>query len=202
MLRTTKSKIVSNSVLVKRYVHPGHAWVRMTEDGDVLVGIDDFAQNLVGTVEGVELPKLLRSIEQGQTAWKVKHRKRVVPFVSPVSGRVIQKNEMVLRNPMLINSSPYGDGWLMRIRPRKLRSEVNNLLTGRAFSHFIEQAKEQLVSIFSTTPALMYQDGGVLMKDLAERVSDDEWNLLAKEFFLADEKESVVRAKRPFIPPW
>lgn len=200
MARKTKPRTVEQAVLIKRYVHPGHAWMRMTEDGDVLVGIDDFAQTLVGAIDGVALPRLLKRVEQGETAWSVKHRHRVVPFVSPVSGRVIQKNEMVLRNPMLINSSPYGDGWLLRIRPRKLKAEVNNLFTGRATSHFLEQAKEQLVRIFTTTPALMYQDGGVIMKDLSERVSDDEWKMLAKEFFLADECSSS--RKKLFVPQW
>ncbi len=200
MLRKTKPNIVNNSVLIKRYVHPGHAWMRMTDDGDALVGIDEFAQTIVGVVDGVELPRLLKRVEQGQSAWKVRHHHRVVPFVSPVSGRVIQKNEMVLRNPMLINAAPYGDGWLLRIRPRKLKAEVNNLFTGKAMSHFIEQAKEQLVRIFSTTPALMYQDGGIIIKDLSERVSDDEWKLLAKEFFLADENGSA--SPRQFVPQW
>jgi hypothetical protein len=103
---------------------------------------------------------------------------------------------------MLINASPYADGWLVRIRPRKLKVEVNNLFTGKATSHFIEQAKEQLVRIFSTTPALMYQDGGVIIKDLSERVSDDEWKLLAKEFFLADDNDNVSTRKKFFVPQW
>jgi hypothetical protein len=63
--KSRQTKTSETPVLVKRYMHPGHAWVRETEDGDVLVGLDEFAQSLIGSVDGVELPRLLRKVEQG-----------------------------------------------------------------------------------------------------------------------------------------
>ncbi len=177
-------------VLIRRYVHPGHAWVRETEDGDVLVGIDDFAQSLIGNVEGVELPRLLRRVEQGTPAWRVRHGGRSVSIVSPVTGRVIEKNEMVLRNPGLVNTSPYADGWLLRVRPRKLPGQLHNLLTGRAAQQWIDGVRARLGSFFSGTPALLYQDGGVMMNNLADRCSDPEWRRLVHEFFLTDEQST------------
>ncbi len=188
LLRSRQSRHHVEQVLVKRYVHQGHTWARMTEDGDVLVGIDDFAQSLIGTIDDVRLPKLLRRVVQGEVGWHLVHGQRVVPLVSPVSGRVIEKNEMVLRNPTLINSSPQGDGWLLRIRPRRLSTQLHNLLSGRQVQQWQDMAKAQLSHIFSGTPALMYQDGGVLMKDLADRCSDAEWQKIMKEFFLVDEQ--------------
>lgn len=178
---------VPSPVIVKRYLHPGHTWVRETEDGDVLVGMDDFAQSLIGTIDGLELPRLLRSVEQGKIAWKVRHGSRVVPMVCPVSGRVIEKNEMVMSHPALVNSSPYGDGWLLRVRARRLPSQLHNLITGKSAQHWLDGAQAQLARFFSGTPALMYQDGGVLLKDLADRCSAEEWEKLVGEFFLADE---------------
>jgi glycine cleavage system H protein len=181
-----KKSVAAKPVFVKRYIHRGHTWMRATDDGDVLVGIDDFAQSLVGSIDDVELPRLLRRVKQGHPAWSLRHHRRVVPFVSPVSGRVIEKNEMVLRNPLLVNSSPYGDGWLLRVRPSKLESQLNNLFTGKAAQQLLEMAKGQLVRLFSTTPALTYQDGGVLLKNLGDRCSDEEWEALKKEFFLVE----------------
>lgn len=190
-IRRSRRRIApATPVLVKRYVHPGHAWVRETDDGDVLVGIDEFAQSLIGTVNTVELPRLLRHVEQGTAAWRLGHGDRSVAMVSPVTGRVIEKNEMVLRNPALINTSPYIDGWLIRVRPRKLPGQLHNLLTGRAAQQWIDGVRARLGGFFSGTPALLYQDGGVMMNNLADRCSDPEWRRLVKEFFLTEEQST------------
>ncbi|HXX63536.1 MAG TPA: glycine cleavage system protein H [Bacteroidota bacterium] len=180
------SKKVERPVLVRRYIHPGHAWVRETEDGDVLVGIDEFAQALIGTIDSVELPRLLKKVEQGSVAWRLRHGLRTVPIVAPVSGRVIEKNEMVLNNPSLVNRAPYGDGWLLRIKPRRLPSQLRNLLTGKSAQQWTDAVRSQLIAFFSGTPALMYQDGGVLLTDLSDRCSDEEWERLVREFFLVE----------------
>jgi glycine cleavage system H protein len=160
--------------------------MQQTEDGDVLVGIDDFAQSLIGTVDEVKLPRLLKRVKQGNVLCYVKHNHRIVPLVSPVTGRIIQKNEMVLHNPLLVNASPYSDGWLVRIKPSALKPQLNNLLTGKVAQQWLEQAKAHLVRCFSTTPALMYQDGGILLGNLSDRCSDEEWKNVAKEFFLVE----------------
>lgn len=200
MFRKTQPRQTPRPVFVKRYIHPGHTWMQPTEDGDVLVGVDDFAQSLIGTVDAVKLPRLLKRVKQGNVLCYVKHNHRIVPLVSPVTGRIIQKNEMVLQNPLLVNASPYGDGWLVRIKPGTLKPQLNNLLTGKAAQQWLEQAKAHLVRCFSTTPALMYQDGGVIIKDIAEKVSDEEWKMLAKEFFLVgDEPGEQANAA---VPQW
>jgi glycine cleavage system H protein len=186
--RSNVHATVASPVLVKRYIHPGHTWVRETEDGDVLVGVDDFAQSVIGTVEGLELPRLLKSVEQGKVAWNVRHGSRTVPMVCPVSGRVIEKNEMVMVNPSLVNSAPYGDGWLIRVRPRRLPSQLHNLITGKSAQVWLDGARAQLARFFSGTPALMYQDGGIMLKNLADRCSEEEWGRLVSEFFLVDEQ--------------
>ncbi len=198
--RKPEAKSVSRPVFLQRYVHPGHMWMRLTDDGDVLVGVDEFAQSLIGKIDSVTLPRLLKRVEQGQVALTVRHRHRVVPLLSPVSGRVIQKNEMVLSNPALVNTSPYGDGWLFRVRPAKLSVQLNNLFSGKSTQQWLVQAKAHLVQIFSTSPALMYQDGGTIAADFADKITDDEWKLLAKEFLLVD--ESVQPKEVNTKPPW
>jgi|WetSurMetagenome_2_1015567.scaffolds.fasta_scaffold417104_1 glycine cleavage system H protein len=185
VIRSRKQQPVAAPVLVQRYVHAGHAWLRLTDDGDVLVGIDDFAQSVIGNVEEVRLPRMFGAVKQGRTGWFVRHGSRVVPIVSPVSGRVIQKNEMAMHNPSLVNSSPYGDGWLLRIRPRRLPVQLSNLFAGRVAMQWQDLARAQLARMFSGTPALMFQDGGVVLSDLADRCSDAEWQAIEREVFLA-----------------
>lgn len=186
MFLNKRNRPEASPVLVRRYVHPGHTWARVTEDGDVVVGLDEFAQSVIGTVDNIDLPRLLHKVTQGAIALHVKHNDRRVTLVSPVSGRVIEKNEMVLNNPALINSSPYGDGWLFKVRPRKVHFQLNNLFTGRAASQWQDIERAELARLFSGTPALMFQEGGVLMQNLADHCSDDEWSAVARQFFLVD----------------
>lgn len=88
---------------------------------------------------------------------------------------------------------------MLRVRPTKLNSQINNLFTGKSAQQMLELAKEQLVRIFSTTPALTYQDGGIIIKNLSDRASDDEWRTIAKEFFLAEDSAEQTRNS---IPQW
>ena len=185
-LRSKRHQEREHPVIVRRFLHPGHAWMRETEDGDVLVGIDDFAQNVIGSIEEIRLPRLLKRVRQGGVAWHIRHGNRIVPILSPVSGRVVEKNEMVRNNPSLVNTSPYRDGWLLRIKPAGLPLQLRNLLTGKPAQQWQESVRSRLGQFFSGTPALMYQDGGELVHDLADKCSDQEWDALVKEFFLAE----------------
>ena len=188
MMMKEKPKASAEPVLVKRYVHPGHSWMKVTHDGDVIVGVDDFGQSVIGTVDEVKLPRLLRRVRQGEVGWTVKHGGRTVSMRSPVSGRVIEKNEMVLNNPALINSSPYGDGWLFKVRPQKLDFQLSNLFAGRAATKWQDMERAELSRFFSGTPALMFQEGGVLLQNLADKCSDEEWHAITRQFFLVDSK--------------
>lgn len=171
-------------VIVRRYHHRGHAWVRESDDGDVVVGIDDFAQSLIGSVDEVRLPRLLRKVRQGGVAYYLRHGERVVPILSPVGGWVIAKNEMLASNPSLVNTSPYGDGWLVRVKPIKLQLQVNNLFSGKATQQWLDAARSRLHQVFAGTPALMYQDGGEIIRDLSDKCSNAEWDAIVNEFFL------------------
>lgn len=189
MFRKKRPRAVAKPVLVKRYVHPGHAWMKLTQDGDVIIGIDDFGQSVIGSIDSVELPRLLRRIRQGEVGWKVRHAGRVVPMRSPVSGRVVEKNEMVLNNPSLINSSPYGDGWLFKVRPNKLSAQLSNLFSGHSATRWQDIQRSALAQFFSGTPALMFQEGGVLLHDLADKCSDAEWKEISRQFFLVETEQ-------------
>lgn len=173
-------------VLVERYIHRGHSWMKVTHEGDVIVGIDDFGQSVIGLVQEVKLPRLLHRVQQGEVGWTVRHGGEVVPMRSPVSGRVIEKNEMVMHNPALINAAPYGDGWLFKVRPKKLESQLRNLITGRIASKWQDLERAELAGMFSRTPALMFQEGGTLLQNLSERCSKPEWAAIAQRFFLVD----------------
>jgi glycine cleavage system H protein len=185
VLAKKKPRWARVGVIVPRYYHPAHTWMRPTDDGDVLVGIDDFAQSVVGSVDEVKLPRILRRVRQGEPALTIQHGNRCVPMVSPVTGWVIERNEMVMHNPALINVAPYGDGWLFKVHPSKLSCQLHNLFTGKRVHEWIDASRARLAQFFAGTPGLRYQDGGLIVRDLADKCSDVEWNALVQEFFLA-----------------
>lgn len=177
-------------VIVPRYVHPGHGWARRSADGYVQIGIDEFAQGVIGSIDSVELPRLLHRVRQGEVALRIRHGERMVPVLSPVSGWVVEKNEMVMHNPSLVNTSPQADGWLFKVRPLRFASEAHNLMTGRAASQWLELARARLAGLFAGTPALLFQDGGFMLDNLSDRCSDEEWARVVSEIFHVETMET------------
>ena len=93
-----------------------HEWAK-AEDGRVTVGITDYAQDQLGDVVFVGLPEEGTSVEAGKPLGEVESTKSVSDVYSPVTGKVLEKNGEVESSPELINSDPYGGGWLVVIEP-------------------------------------------------------------------------------------
>lgn len=105
-----------NSVPKKLRYSKTHEWVRKDED-ILTIGITDHAQTMLGDLVYVELPEPESNVETGQECAVVESVKAAADIYSPVSGEVIEINELLLENPQLINEDPYGKGWLFRVRP-------------------------------------------------------------------------------------
>ena len=88
-----------------------HEWLR----ADGTVGITDHAQEELTDVVFVDLPELGREVEAGQVACVVESVKAASDIYAPVSGKVVEVNEAVRKNPALVNTAPYGDGWLFKL---------------------------------------------------------------------------------------
>jgi glycine cleavage system H protein len=102
-----------------------HEWVR-TDGSMVRMGISDYAQDALGDVVYVELPKVGTTVERGQAFSEVESTKSVSDVYAPVSGRVVEVNDALDSNPELINSDPYGDGWFVVIEATDL-GELDDL---------------------------------------------------------------------------
>ena len=107
--------------------NPSHEWVRDNGDGTVTIGISDYAQDSLGDVVFVELPKVGRNLASKETFGVVESVKAASDLYSPVSGEVIEVNEALVNSPETINTSPYQDGWLMKIKVADA-SELSGLL--------------------------------------------------------------------------
>jgi len=117
---------------------PSHEWVRIEQDGTVTVGISDHAQDLLGDIVFVELPDIGAQMNAEDEVAIVESVKAASDVYSPVSGEIIEVNELLLDNPETINESPYSDGWFYKIQPDNL-DEINELLSPQEYAEVCEE---------------------------------------------------------------
>jgi glycine cleavage system H protein len=108
-----------------------HEWLRI-QGGEGVIGITDFAQDALGDVVFVELPAVGAVLTQGQTFGVVESNKTVSDLFAPIGGKVLAVNQTLRDRPELVNSDPYGAGWMIRIAITK-RDEVDTLLDAAAY---------------------------------------------------------------------
>lgn len=116
-----------------------HEWVRVESDGAVTVGISDHAQDALGDLVFVETPEVGRSLDKGAAAAVVESVKAASDVYSPVSGEVIATNEALAASPELVNTDPYGEGWLFKLKLGN-PSELDQLLDAAAYGKVVEAA--------------------------------------------------------------
>lgn len=113
-----------------------HVWVRDDGDDIVTLGITDPAQHLAAKVVAVTTKKVGRILERGQSAATVESGKWVGPVPAPVNGEIIAVNEALANEPALLNTDPYGAGWIVRLRASIWSVQRAELHTG---AHAIEE---------------------------------------------------------------
>lgn len=119
----------------RRYTRE-HLWVLLDEAGQGVIGITDFAQEQLGEIVYAELPPVGAAIHQDQPFGVVESVKTVSDLPAPVSGRVIERNDALTEAAELINTSPYTDGWLIRLTLSE-RAEFEALLDAAAYKREI-----------------------------------------------------------------
>lgn len=110
-----------------------HEWVRYDEDGTATIGITDHAQAQLGDMVYIEVPEPGMSYEQGDACAVVESVKAASDVYAPLTGEVIETNGALEDSPELVNSDPYGDGWLFRMQLSDL-SEIDGLLDPVAYA--------------------------------------------------------------------
>jgi glycine cleavage system H lipoate-binding protein len=163
------------------YYHEGHTWAKPEYGGRVRVGLDDFAQKLIGKVGRVELPGIGRQLSQGKAGFRVRRNGDSAQVLSPVDGIVVCANDQLFEHPDLINQSPYERGWLFIVEPTQLRKNLKGLYYGEDAQAFIGEEKEKLFSM--TTDTRLAADGGASVEDIFEELEEKDWAKLVKTFF-------------------
>jgi glycine cleavage system H lipoate-binding protein len=160
--------------------HQGHSWIRPEEDDPttVRVGLDDFAQKMVGKVDSVDMAEVGMRLKQGRIGWRLWVGDKYIPMLSPVSGVVVGINKAFQ------NGDPFGGGWIYKVKPDNMKLEKKNLLSGRLALQWMEVAVENLRQRMNPDLGAVYQDGGRPVEGMARNIDPANWDKLVAEFFL------------------
>jgi glycine cleavage system H protein len=117
---------------------PQHEWVLAGAEGTVRIGITDYAQRQLGDVVYVQLPPVGNSVAPGEAVGEVESTKSVSDLFAPVAGEVIACNDALQDNPELVNSDPYGVGWMIEVQLAE-RSATDSLMNADDYRMLIEE---------------------------------------------------------------
>jgi glycine cleavage system H protein len=128
---------MSNDVPTELRYTKSHEWVRLEDDGTATVGITDHAQELLGDLVFVELPEVGAQLGAGAECAVVESVKAASDVYSPVTGEVIEVNELLAESPETINGDAYEEGWIFRVRLAD-PAEVEALMDADAYAEHAE----------------------------------------------------------------
>ena len=118
-----------------------HEWA-LEEEELLVIGITDYAQDALGEIVYIELPSEGDEITKGDPFGAVESTKAVSDLYAPVSGDVVEVNEALLDSPETINEDPYGEGWMIKVKPYDT-DEIEDLMDFEKYTEFVEKESEE-----------------------------------------------------------
>ena len=112
-----------------------HEWLKV-EGEEAYIGVTDFAQHELGDIVFVEVETVGESLDKGETFGTIEAVKTVSDMYMPISGEVIEFNDLLVSNPELVNKDPFGDGWIIKIRVQDI-AQAEGLLSAEAYKQLI-----------------------------------------------------------------
>ncbi|MEK6198554.1 MAG: glycine cleavage system protein H [Desulfobacterales bacterium] len=131
-----------------RFYHHCHTWAQVEENAYIRIGIDDFGQNILGPIEKICLP--LKDEKIGKKSIRIKARGSIVSLMPPVEGYVQEVNDDLINQPQLANKSPYGNGWLVLLRPTMLVKNLKKLFYGTAAIQWFDVEMYRLAALITS----------------------------------------------------
>jgi glycine cleavage system H lipoate-binding protein len=171
------------------FVHSGHTWAKLDSSGALQVGLDGFAQGILGRVDRFELPADGATLRQGEPAFAALQSGKRIEFVSPVDGVVCAVNERINADPAAARKEPYEKGWAFAVRPSNLPRNLKKLRIGaeasawlekeaRSFTEFLTLYRPATAEVGVTLP-----DGGVHAEGVMETMDGEILQIAIRKYF-------------------
>lgn len=164
------------------YYHPRHLWVATSTEGggEVRIGVDDFAQKILGPVNRVSLPPEGSHVQENSVAFLIHSGKRTVRMVAPGDGIVRTVNPKVEADPGIVNRDPYHEGWILSLH--LVGEWIDRLYHGSVARKWLEWEVERLRRVFTQDLGLTATDGGESLPDISGKLNDAQWSRIVTLF--------------------
>ncbi|NIR52785.1 response regulator [candidate division KSB1 bacterium] len=167
------------------FISPEHAWLSIEMTGAVRIGLDDFAQKIIGQIDEIGLPKKGKKVKRGEPLFTVKQSSRTLTFPSPVSGEITAVNRELSEHIDALKIKPYEVGWICCIEASNLTNELRNLRIGAdAVSWYHEEIDKfrKMVKNMSGEKKDGSGGNGKFEQGQLERMDDKVWEAFSKSF--------------------
>jgi len=160
-----------------------HSWVQSEGNGTIRVGLDDLTAHLVGDVDAIKLPEQGKHLRRGKPALRLIRGKESVEVLSPVDGEVVMVNQSVIDVPGVLSTQPYGEGWLMNIRPQVSEDNLSGLMFGRIAHKWERSEAARLADMFRGRMEMATAaDGATLAYDALAGIPGVSWSKALRKF--------------------
>jgi glycine cleavage system H protein len=167
-----------------------HTWAHMQKSGAARVGLDDLLLHLTGPVELTMMKRAGATVKKGEPVSEISHEGRKLIIASPVSGEIVAVNRLVEDDPSILNSDPYGKGWIYSITPSAWVAEASSFHFASEASTWFRKELERFRdfvahSVSRNTPEVQpvyLQDGGELIDNPLAAMPEEVWNDFQEEF--------------------
>ncbi|OQX88963.1 histidine kinase [candidate division KSB1 bacterium 4484_87] len=173
------------------FIAPWHTWAALTESGEAHIGVDDFANKLIGKIDAIDAPNPGMEVKQGQLLFSVRVGQKTISFRSPITGRVLKNNGAVIEYPDRLEITSYEGNWICQLDAEKLDEDIKNLKIGKEAVKFFEEELEKLQgyvkkSVKSTVDEKnIPADGKIYIGEL-RALNDKDFHVIVHDFFEKD----------------
>jgi glycine cleavage system H lipoate-binding protein/ABC-type phosphate transport system substrate-binding protein len=172
------------------YFDKTHTWAFMERDGIVKVGIDDFLQHITGTLTKIKMKEPGEKVRKGEKILSIIRNGKQLNIYAPVSGIIREKNQRLLIDSSIMNTSPYSEGWVYMIEPKNWVRETEFLFMGEKYKEWLKDEFRRLKDFFAASvmsDKLVYehiilQDGGELSDNVLADLSPEVWENFQTSF--------------------
>ena len=168
-----------------------HTWVHLEGSGTAKVGIDDFLMHLTGKVKFSSFKNPGETINKGDLLTEIHSADKRLNVYAPISGEIIQNNELLIEYPDIINEDPYDSGWVYKIKPSAWVKETGSYLLAEDASSWIKKELERFKEFlaggslrkYANEPSMvLLQDGGELRDNILSELPEEVWIDFQNEF--------------------